>query len=60
MHVHGPLSPNEEVQRDVRFWPGQWYKSVFRHSNSRIETRDSATREEIMMVLENMDLLLIR
>ena len=60
MHVHEPLSPDQEVQRDVRFWPGQWYKSVFRFGNGRIDTQSPASREEIMMVLEDMDLLLIR
>ncbi|KAF2367999.1 Laminin EGF domain [Trinorchestia longiramus] len=60
MHVHdGTLVPDQNNRVDVRFWPGQWYRSVVQLGN-RLQTQDQASREDIMMVLEDMDLLLIR
>lgn len=53
------LVPDQENQMDVRFWPGQWYKSVYKIGND-INPQEPATREDIMMVLANMDMLLIR
>jgi len=60
MHVsERPLQANQDNQIDVRFWPGQWFKTVYQYSN-RIDTREPASREEIMMVLEDIELLLVR
>ncbi|XP_050723887.1 basement membrane-specific heparan sulfate proteoglycan core protein-like isoform X5 [Eriocheir sinensis] len=60
MYVHdGTFAPDIENRVDVRFFYGQWFKRVATNGGN-IQTQNPATREEIMMVLENMDLLLIR
>ena len=60
MSVQEPLYPNEITSRGVRFWAGYWYKTVIQLGNGSIEAKSPATREEIMTVLADMDLLLIR
>nr|XP_053656414.1 uncharacterized protein LOC128705211 [Cherax quadricarinatus] len=60
MHVHdGTFHPNHENQVDVKFQTGQWFKRVVGRGQA-IKSQELANREEIMMVLENMELLLIR
>ena len=60
MYIYeGKFTPNENNTIDVRFWPGKWFKKVVGRGN-RISPEDMATREDLMMVLANMDLLLIR
>ncbi|XP_042860326.1 basement membrane-specific heparan sulfate proteoglycan core protein-like isoform X47 [Penaeus japonicus] len=60
MHVHdGEFRPDFENQVDVRFEIGQWFKRVVGRGQI-IQTQEPASREEIMMVLENIELLLIR
>ncbi|KAG0729590.1 Basement membrane-specific heparan sulfate proteoglycan core protein [Chionoecetes opilio] len=60
MHVHdGTFHPDIENQVDVRFFYGQWFKQVSLWGG-RMQIEQPATRQEIMMVMENMDMLLIR
>ncbi|KAK8399425.1 hypothetical protein O3P69_003489 [Scylla paramamosain] len=60
MHVHdGTFQENIENWVDVRFFYGHWFKRVVQWGG-RIKVEQPASREDIMMVLENMDLLLIR
>ncbi|XP_045130066.1 basement membrane-specific heparan sulfate proteoglycan core protein-like isoform X13 [Portunus trituberculatus] len=60
MHVHdGSFEENIENWIDVRFFYGHWFKRVVQWGG-RIAVEQPASREDIMMVLENMDLLLIR
>ena len=60
MHVHdGTFEENIENWIDVRFFYGHWFKRVVQWGG-RIKVEQPASREDIMMVLENMDLLLIR
>ena len=60
MSVQEPLDDYKINSRVVRFWVGHWYKTVTRLVNGSIEAKFPATREEIMTVLADMDLLLIR
>jgi len=56
------LSPNQDHRIDVRFWPGVWFKGVSGRPG-RDQTAygvEPASREEIMMVLQNVEHLLIR
>ncbi|XP_047486490.1 basement membrane-specific heparan sulfate proteoglycan core protein-like isoform X30 [Penaeus chinensis] len=60
MHVHdGEFKPDFENQVDVRFEIGQWFKRVVGRGQV-VQSQEPANREEIMMVLENIELLLIR
>lgn len=60
MYVHdGNFIPDYENRVEVRFFYGKWFKRVVGDGSS-IQTQGPATREEIMMVLQNMELLLIR
>lgn len=60
MHVHdGDFKPDFENQVDVRFEIGQWFKRVVGRGQI-VQSQEPANREEIMMVLENIELLLIR
>ena len=60
MHVHqGGFLPNRQNQVDVRFWPGEWYKTVIRQFD-RVLPQEPASREDIMTALEDVELLLIR
>ncbi|CAL4087148.1 unnamed protein product, partial [Meganyctiphanes norvegica] len=60
MHIHEEtFRPNQRNQVDVRFWPGNWYKRV-QGRGRQVQPQEPATRKDIMMVLRNMDLLLIR
>lgn len=60
MHVHDySFTAGRRNQIDVRFWPGQWYKRVI-NRGGRIQSQEPASREDIMMALENIELFLIR
>ena len=60
MHINdGDLVPNYKNNLDVRIWPGQWHKRVIARGN-RLDKEEAATREDIMMVLADIDLFLIR
>lgn len=60
MHVHdGTFQPNFDNQVDVRFQSGQWFKRMVGRGRE-VRPERPASREEIMMVLENMELLLVR
>ncbi|XP_066985998.1 basement membrane-specific heparan sulfate proteoglycan core protein [Macrobrachium rosenbergii] len=60
MHVHdGEFLPNVANQVDVRLTPGHWFKRVIGRGPVA-QTQEPASREEIMMVLENIEFLLIR
>ena len=60
MHVHdGTFLAEVENQVDVRLSPGSWFKRVIGRG-PMAQTQEPASREEIMMVLEDMQLLLIR
>lgn len=59
MYVHEqPFSSGRRNMVDVRFWPGHWYKKVI--NSGRIRLYDVASRHEILTVLEDIELLLIR
>jgi len=51
------LQPNQENEISVRFWPGNWFKKLGRNN---AQGEDLATREEILSVLDNIEMLLIR
>ncbi|MCL4125574.1 UNVERIFIED_CONTAM: hypothetical protein GTU68_063769, partial [Idotea baltica] len=60
MHVHDyEFEANRPNVIDVRFWPGNWYKRVT-NIGGRIQSQEPATRYDILSVLENVDLILIR
>nr|XP_045613717.1 basement membrane-specific heparan sulfate proteoglycan core protein-like isoform X12 [Procambarus clarkii] len=60
MHVYDEtFNPDVENQVDVRFQTGQWFKRVVGQGQT-VQSQEPASREEILMVLENMELLLIR
>ncbi|KAG7156955.1 Basement membrane-specific heparan sulfate proteoglycan core protein-like 4, partial [Homarus americanus] len=60
MHIHdGKFLPEIINQVDVKFQSGQWFKTVV-FDGQAVQPHEPASREEIMMVLENMELLLIR
>lgn len=60
MHVHdGTFRPDFENQVDVTFQTGQWFKRVIGRGRD-VQTQEPASREEIMMVLEDIELMLIR
>lgn len=50
-----PINPREENNIGVRFFPGNWYKI---QPDSRREY--PASRQDLMMVLQQVDQLLIR
>jgi len=51
------LQPNQDNEISVRFWPGNWFQKVGRNND---QGEELATREEILSVLDNIELLLIR
>ena len=60
MYVHDySFNAGRQNRVDVRFWPGQWYKRVI-NRGARIQSQEPASREDIMMALEDVELFLIR
>ncbi|KAK3867232.1 hypothetical protein Pcinc_027289 [Petrolisthes cinctipes] len=60
MYVNsGVFRPDIVNQVDAEFTPGHWFKRVTQRSQS-IQAQEPASREEIMMVLADMEFLLIR
>jgi len=51
------LQPNRENEVIIRFWPGKWFQKLGRNN---AQGEGPATREEIMSVLDNIEMILIR
>lgn len=60
MYVNtGVFRPDTVNQVDAEFTTGQWFKRVTQRGRS-VQAQEPASREEIMMVLADMEFLLIR
>ena len=51
------MRPNQDNEMSIRFWPGNWYQKIGRNPG---DGQNLASREEIMSVLDNIEMLLIR
>jgi len=51
------IQPNQDNEISVRFWPDSWFQKIGRSVG---EGEGPATREEILSVLDNIEMLLIR
>ncbi|XP_065579048.1 basement membrane-specific heparan sulfate proteoglycan core protein-like isoform X5 [Artemia franciscana] len=63
MHfTQNQIQPNRQGDVSIQFWPGDWYKRKSGRSGGDIpsQAEELATREEIMMALQNVEHLLIR
>ena len=61
----GQLRPGFDNEVEVRFWPGQWYKNLVPEGQggsapARLNVDEPASREEILMALDNLEFLLIK
>lgn len=55
----GTFRPDTVNQVDAEFTTGRWFKRVTQRGRT-IQAQEPASREEIMMVLADMEFLLIR
>ena len=61
MHVGGQSwTTGRDHDVAVRYWTGEWFKRVSGRPGGAVFGVEPASREEIMMVLSNLDHLLIR
>ncbi len=55
-----PRPAGVETQMEVRFWYGQWFKTLVEERDGSVRGGELAAREEIMMALEDVKNVLIK